>query len=220
MSCDHFAEDSYRSVVTNENIELVQNPWMRADCRVISVVDALAQTWIVAIPEEVTRSATNSYGREYVFGVLIVDQDAKAIVAEELGAELAEAASAGHPPGGNDHAQVPRLQPHGLRNEEMVDRRVVRPTASASHLVRGIPDDHVELHIAPKEFGKSILDVVCVDKRVSVSLESFVTFEDCLTGTAELTPRLNPRVFQPFEPDVAQFPAERPRNRVLAIRVF
>jgi hypothetical protein len=47
-----------------------------------------------------------------------------------------------------------------LSNEEVIDRRVVRPTASASHLIRRVANDHVELHIASKQLGNPRFNAV------------------------------------------------------------
>src|SRR5207302_11244587 len=71
VSRHHLVQDVYRPLVAHEHIELVQGARMRPDGHAISVIDALTQSRVVAVPEEVTNSATNPYSGEHILRVLI-----------------------------------------------------------------------------------------------------------------------------------------------------
>ena len=213
-------QDVYRPLVAHEDIELIQGARMRPDGHAIAVIDALTESRVVAIPEEVTNAPTNSYGGEHILRVLIVNKGANAPVTEKRGAELAKSAATSHPSRGNNHAEEPGLQSHGLLHEQIVDRRVVRPTASASHLIRRVPDNHVEQHIASKQLGDPSLDVVRVDECVRMGLKPFTTVQRLFARAAVLAPAVHPRVLKSLEPDIPIITRKRLRNRVTALRVL
>src|SRR5882757_6178385 len=91
--------------------------------------------------------------------------------------EIVHPPPASQPPGWDHHAQEARIEFQCLLHEKMVDRRVARTTGAAGHLVRGIPDDYVELHSASKELGHPSLDVISVEKRIGVGFQTFAAIK-------------------------------------------
>jgi len=76
-------------------------------------------------------------------------------------------------------------------------------TAALAKLIWRVTDNHVELHIAPKQLGHPSLDVIGVYERIGVGLKCFTTVVIALIGTAVPTLAINPRVLGTLEPDVA-----------------
>src|SRR5207248_1735557 len=102
----------------------------------------------------------------------------------------------------------------------MVDRGVTRTACTAFHLIRGVADNHVKLHLASKQLGYSSLDVVGMDERIGVGFKPFTTVERLLTYPAKLAFAIDPCVFDPLKPNVTRVAGEASTNRVRTLGVL
>src|SRR5579885_3245905 len=110
-----------------------------------------------------------------------------ALVGKHHLTEFVHATPASHPTGRDNHAQVSRVQLHSLLHEQVIDCRIVGPTSAASHLIRWISNNDIELHVVSKQLENASFDVVGVDEWIGVSLQPVLAVEDRFRRAAEST---------------------------------
>jgi len=89
------------------------------------------------------------------------------------------------------------------------------------HLVRGVPNNYVKLHVGSKQLGDPSLDVVCVYERIGVVFSVFAPIQRRFACSAEFAFAFRiPCMLCPLEPDIPGLIVEAPRHRVLPVGEF
>ncbi|OPZ12114.1 MAG: hypothetical protein BWZ07_01555 [Alphaproteobacteria bacterium ADurb.BinA280] len=83
-----------------------------------------------------------------------------------------------------------------------------------------ITDDYVELHIVSKQLDDASLNVIRVNKRIGIILNTRISIEECFWSTTKYALRVSPRMLDSLKPDVARLAGKAFGNRVFAIGVF
>jgi len=102
----------------------------------------------------------------------------------------------------------------------LINGSCARSKAIIAQLIRRIANDHVELHIASKKLAYASLDVVGVNERIGVGLQTLATVKGLLACAAVLAIATNPHVLGALEPDIAVVAAEGLGDGVLAFGVL
>src|SRR5260370_6147263 len=157
----------------------------------------LAESGIVAVPEEVANATLETHARKDIRRAEIVVNRAQPVISEHGLSELIQALSARKPTRGNNHGQESRVQFLCLFNEQVVDRASALSKTSIAQLVRGIANYDVELHI------EDLLRLVGVNKSVGVTFEFAAPFVVLLAGSAVRTTAILPCMLHSPESDVA-----------------
>src|SRR5699024_1338968 len=123
------------------------------------------------VPEEISNASADLHTRESFVEIRVVDDVAHAVIGEHLLPVVIKPLPTSKPPRRCDEYSDPRCEPKSLLDEVLIDRRSRGAVPAITELIGRVADDDVELHGLSKYLAQASLDVVSVDKRVSVSLE-------------------------------------------------